>query len=346
VAAGQGREAQRAPGRAASARRAARPPPACYAAAMPAFAIDKPLGLTSHDVVARGRRLLGTRRVGHGGTLDPLATGVLVLLADEATKLSPYLTGADKAYLAWVVFGLGTPTLDAEGPIVERGDAGALDEAAVAAALPPFLSLTMQLPPAYAAIKRGGVKGYEAARRGEALDLPPRPAGYRRLELLAFGPWDAVPRGWTRDGLGWRPAPSAPAPLPPPLDPRAATAVIALDVRSGTYVRAFARDLGAALGVPAHLGGLRRTHAGTVGIEAAVPLEALPDAVPLDPVGLLGLPTIALDAAGAARLRDGQRVAATFEGRAAIVDPDGRLVAVAEADEGRARPLRVWRQGA
>jgi len=313
---------------------------------MPAFAIDKPLGLTSHDVVARGRRLLGTRRVGHGGTLDPLATGVLVLLADEATKLSPYLTGADKAYLAWVVFGLGTPTLDAEGPIAERGDAGALDEAAVAAALPPFLSLTMQLPPAYAAIKRGGVKGYEAARRGEALDLPPRPAGYRRLELLAFGPWDAVPRGWTSDGAGWRPAPSAPAPLPPPLDARAPTAVIALDVRSGTYVRAFARDLGAALGVPAHLGGLRRTHAGTVGIEAAVPLEALPDAAPLDPVVLLGLPTIALDAAGAARLRDGQRVAATFEGRAAIVDPDGRLVAVAEADEGRARPLRVWRNGA
>ncbi len=329
-----------------SARRAARRPPACYAAAMPAFAIDKPLGLTSHDVVARGRRLLGTRRVGHGGTLDPLATGVLLLLADEATKLSPYLTGADKAYLAWVVLGLGTPTLDAEGPVVERGDAGALTAAGVAAALTPFLSLTTQLPPAYAAIKQGGVKGYEAARRGEALDLPPRPAGYRRLELLAFGAWDAVPRGWTRDGAGWRPDPSAPAPLPPPLDAHAPTAVIALEVRSGTYVRAFARDLGAALGVPAHLGGLRRTRAGAVDIEAAVPLEALPDAAPLDPVALLGLPTVAFDAASAARLRDGQRVAASFAGRAAIVDPDGRLVAVAEADEGRARPLRVWRAGA
>ena len=314
---------------------------------MPAFAVDKPLGLTSHDVVARGRRLLGTRRVGHGGTLDPLATGVLLLLSDEATKLSPYLTGSDKAYLAWVVFGLGTPTLDAEGPVVERGDAGAVSVDAIEGALAPFLSLTMQLPPAYAAIKQGGVKGYEAARRGEALDLPPRPAGYRRVELLTLGPWAEVPQGWRRDGPGWRPDASAPAPLPPPLDPRAPTAVIALDVRSGTYVRAFARDLGAALGVPAHLGGLRRTRAGTVAIEAAVPLEALAEAAPLDPVALLGLPTVALDAAGTARLRDGQRVTATFTGRAAMVDPDGRLVAVAEADEdGRARPLRVWRESA
>jgi len=313
---------------------------------MPAFAVDKPLGMTSHDVVARGRRLLGTRRVGHGGTLDPLATGVLLLLADEATKLSPYLTGADKAYLAWVVFGLGTPTLDAEGPVVERGDAGGLTAAAIAAALPPFLSLTTQSPPAYAAIKRGGVKGYQAARRGETLDLPPRPAGYRRLELLAFGPWDALAHGWRRDGDAWRPDATAPAPLPPPLDPDAPTAVLTLAVRSGTYVRAFARDLGAALDVPAHLGGLRRTRAGSVGIEAAVPLEALPHATPLDPLVLLGLPTVALDADAARRLRDGQRVAANFAGRAALVDPLGRLVAVAEAEEGRARPLRVWREGA
>jgi tRNA pseudouridine55 synthase len=91
---------------------------------MPAYAVDKPLGLTSHDVVARARRMLGTRRVGHGGTLDPLATGVLVVLAEGATKLSPYLTGSDKAYLAWVAFGTSTPTLDAEGPVdAERAPA-------------------------------------------------------------------------------------------------------------------------------------------------------------------------------------------------------------------------------
>ena len=140
---------------------------------MRAFAVDKPLGWTSHDVVARARRLLGTRRVGHGGTLDPLATGVLVVLADEATKLSPFLTGSDKAYLAWVAFGVGTPTLDAEGPVSARADAGHVDRERVAAALPPFLALREQRPPDFAAVKRGGVKGYEAARRGEPLDLPP-----------------------------------------------------------------------------------------------------------------------------------------------------------------------------
>jgi tRNA pseudouridine55 synthase len=310
---------------------------------MPAFAVDKPLGLTSHDVVARARRALGTRRVGHGGTLDPLATGVLVVLAEGATKLSPYLTGSDKAYLAWVAFGIDTPTLDAEGPIERRAPADHLGAAAVAAALPAFLALTSQLPPAYAAIKQGGVKGYEAARRGEALDLPPRPCGYRRVELLAFGPWGAVPHGWARAGDGWTPAPGGL--LPPPLDPAAPTAVVALDVRSGTYVRAFARDLGAALGVPAHLAGLRRTRAGTVGLDAAMPLDALADAAPLDPVALLGLPHVALDAAAAQRVRDGQRVPAGFEGRAALTDPEGRLVAVADSDGGWVRPQRVWREG-
>jgi len=311
---------------------------------MPAFAVDKPLGLTSHDVVARARRALGTRRVGHGGTLDPLATGVLVVLAEGATKLSPYLTGSDKAYLAWVAFGLDTPTLDAEGPIDRRAPADHLTAAAVAAALPPFLGLTSQLPPAYAAIKQGGVKGYEAARRGEALDLPPRPCGYRRVELLAFGPWAVVPHAWARAGDTWTPAPGGGS-LPPPLDPAAPTAVVALDVRSGTYVRAFARDLGAALGVPAHLAALRRTRAGAVPLEAATPLEALAQARPLDPIALLGLPPIALDAADAARVRDGQRVPATFDGRVALTDPEGRLVAVAESEGGWVRPQRVWRDG-
>lgn len=309
---------------------------------MPAYAVDKPLGLTSHDVVARARRALGTRRVGHGGTLDPLATGVLVVLAEEATKLSPYLTGSDKAYLAWIGFGVSTPTLDAEGPVLERGDATHLTAAAVGAALAPFLSMTTQLPPAYAAIKLGGVKGYEAARRGDALDLPPRPCGYRRVDLLAFGPWPDVPHGWRRDGASWRPDDVA-APLPPPLDPMAATAVVALDVRSGTYVRAFARDLGDALGVPAHLAGLRRTRAGTVDLAAARSLDSLAEASPLDPLALLGLPRVDLDEATAAKVRDGRRVEAAFSGRAALVDPEGRLVAVADAEEGRVRSLRVWR---
>ncbi len=311
---------------------------------MPAYAVDKPLGLTSHDVVARARRALGTRRVGHGGTLDPLATGVLVLLAEEATKLSPFVTGSDKAYLAWVAFGATTATLDAEGPVTERGDASGLAADAVAAALPPFLALEEQRPPAYSAVKRAGVKGYEAARRGEALELPPRPAGYRRLELLAFAPLAEVARGWRRDGDGWRSVETV-APLPPPLDPDAPTAVLALEVRAGTYVRAFARDLGEALGVPAHLAGLRRTRSGSVGLEAAVPIEDLAGAAPLDPLALLGLPLVRLDTAAVARARDGQRLPADVEGRVALVDPDGRLVAVAETHEARLRPLRVWRAG-
>lgn len=310
---------------------------------MPAYAVDKPLGLTSHDVVARARRALGTRRVGHGGTLDPLATGVLVLLAEEATKLSPFLTGSDKAYLAWVAFGIGTPTLDAEGPVDARAETGHVDAAVVAAALPPFLTLELQAPPAYSAVKRGGVKGYEAARRGEDLDLPPRPAGYRDVRLLAFGRLGDLPTGWREDGGTWAPDPAAAAPTPPPLDPDAPAAVVALSVRGGTYVRAFARDLGAALGVPAHLAALRRTRAGAATLAGAVPLEALADARPLDPVALLGLPVVPLDATGARRVRDGQRVAAAFEGRAALVDPDGTLVAVADASDGRCVPVRVWR---
>ncbi|MDF1524129.1 MAG: tRNA pseudouridine(55) synthase TruB [Trueperaceae bacterium] len=306
---------------------------------MPAFVVDKPLGLTSHDVVARARRALGTRRVGHGGTLDPLATGVLVVLAEEATKLSPFLTGSDKAYLAWVAFGVGTPTLDAEGPVDARADAAHVEQGAVAAALPPFLDLTLQAPPAYSAVKRGGVKGYEAARRGEALDLPPRPAGYREVRLLAFGavgdlPTDVGPMGA---------APQGAAPLPPFLDPAAPAALIALTVRGGTYVRAFARDLGAALGVPAHLAGLRRTRAGAADLGAAVALEGLAEAAPVDPVALLGLPVVALDEDAARRVRDGRRDPASFDGRAALVDAHGALVAVADAVDGRCVPVRVWR---
>lgn len=305
---------------------------------MPAFVVDKPLGLTSHDVVARARRALGTRRVGHGGTLDPLATGVLVVLAEEATKLSPFLTGSDKTYVAWVAFGVGTPTLDAEGPVDARADAAHVDQAAVAAALPPFLALTLQAPPAYSAVKRGGVKGYEAARRGEALDLPPRPAGYREVRLLAFGALADLPTDGGPQDLA-----QGAAPLPPFLDPAAPAALISLTVRGGTYVRAFARDLGAALGVPAHLAGLRRTRAGAAELGAAVALEELAEAVPLDPVALLGLPVVALGDEAARRVRDGRRDPAPFGGRAALVDGEGALVAVADAVDGRCVPVRVWR---
>jgi tRNA pseudouridine55 synthase len=133
---------------------------------VPVFAVDKPLGPTSHDVVARARRLLGTRRVGHAGTLDPLATGVMVVLSEEATKLSPFLTASEKGYLAWVALGVGTPTLDAEGPVEAVADASHLDAEAVRAALRPFLELREQVPPAHSAVQQGGVRAYAAARGG------------------------------------------------------------------------------------------------------------------------------------------------------------------------------------
>ena len=335
--------------------------------AVPVFPVDKPLGPTSHDVVAQARRRLGTRKVGHAGTLDPLASGVLVLLSEASTKLSPYLTGVDKSYLAWVALGASTPTLDAEGPIEDRVEGGALDAIdvdAIEAAVPPFLALETQVPPAYSAVKRGGVKGYEAARAGDDLELEARPAGYAAIDLLALRPSDA-PRatGLVRGDGGWRPvwpdaapdagahadAPDGVATLPLSLPPRLAplpVAVFALRVRSGTYIRAFARDLGAALGVPAHLAGLVRTRAGAIGLEHTTPLEELGEHPGLAPSDALPLPRIELGAEQARRVRLGQRLALALPGRVQFVDPEGHLVAVAEPTGDAAAPRmnlrRVW----
>ncbi len=301
---------------------------------MPVFIVDKPLGLTSHDVVARARRLLGTRAVGHAGTLDPLATGVLVVLSDDATKLSPFLTASEKRYLAWVSFGAGTPTLDAEGPVAETGDASPLTADMVEAALPAFLTLREQLPPQYSAIKKAGVKGYEAARRGETLKLEPRPAGYGEISLLAFAT--------TRDRLV---APSLPQPLTlPPALGEFPTALFDLSVQAGTYIRAFARDLGAALGVPAHLSGLMRTHSGTFALEQAVALDALPTASGLSLADALPYPLLELDSGQAAKVRQGQRLnaEALAEGRVGLTDGDRNLLGVAEVQGGKMKLLRVW----
>jgi tRNA pseudouridine55 synthase len=314
---------------------------------MPVHAIDKPLGPTSHDVVARARRLLGTRRVGHAGTLDPLATGVLLVLSNDATKLSPWLTGSDKAYLAWVAFGASTPTWDAEGPIEERGDPGGVDAAAIDAALPPFLALREQAPPRFSAVKRGGEAAYRAARRGDGDvgPLAPRPAGYRTIELLAFGRRERLPGRFARGPAGWRPAAEGRAfELPPPLA-ELPTALFAVEVAAGTYLRAFARDLGAALGVPAHLAGLVRTRVGRVDLADAVPLEAIAATPGVPEAEALPLPTVRLDAEQARRVRMGQRLPVgevAGAGTVGLVDPDGRLVAVAELAPAGMRLARVW----
>ncbi len=300
---------------------------------MPVFIVDKPLGLTSHDVVARARRLLKTRAVGHAGTLDPLATGVLVVLSNEATKLSPFLTASAKRYLAWVSFGAGTPTLDAEGPVSETGDASGLTAEQVRGALAPFLALNEQLPPQYSAIKKGGVKGYEAARKGENLVLESRPAGYTGIKLLGFAP--------TRDELK---APEHPTSLPPTLG-ALPTALLDVQVQAGTYLRAFARDLGAALGVPAHLAGLVRTHSGNFGLGAATALDDLPKVSGLSLADALPYPLLELDAAQVARIRQGQRLPSEMmaDGRLGLIDDARALIAVAEVQGGRMKLLRVWR---
>lgn len=310
---------------------------------MAVFIVDKPLGVTSHDVVSKTRKLLRTKRVGHAGTLDPLATGVLVILTEDATKLSPFLTESDKTYLAWVSFGASTPTLDAEGPISERGDASHLVREEVERVLPPFLELSEQLPPQYSAIKKGGVKGYEAARKGEDLDLPPRPAGYKSVQLLDFaGTRDALPSAFSPTGRGWTPSENGQMfNLPEPLS-ALPTALLSVEVQAGTYIRAFARDLGAALGVPAHLSGLVRTKAGRSKLENALNLDDLPKQSGQKKAEALPYPLITLSDEDVARVRQGQRLALSLLERVGLVDKAGELMAVAEPKDNKFSLLRVW----
>ena len=198
--------------------------------------------------------------------------------------------------------------------------------------MPPFLTLTEQLPPQYSAVKKGGVKGYEAARKGDALKLEPRPAGYSRVELLEFAA--------TRDDLK---GPEYPVTLPPTLGD-SPTGLFDVQVQAGTYIRAFARDLGAALGVPAHLSGLVRTRSGSFGLEEAVALDDLPTTSGLNLADALPYPLLELDAAQVGRIRQGQRLPSETmaDGRLGLIDRDRNLIAVAEVQGGRMKLLRVW----
>ena len=297
---------------------------------MPVYILNKPLGFSSHDVVAKSRKLLNTRRVGHAGTLDPLATGVLVLLTEEATKLSPFLTESHKHYLAWVSFGAATATLDAEGPVTHEADTGHLQRTSIEQALPAFLKLHEQLPPQYSAIKQGGIKGYEAARKGQSLDLQPRPAGYTAIKLLDFAK--------CRDELI---QPLEGAELPATLGDYP-TVLLELSVQAGTYIRAFARDLGEALGVPAHLSGLVRTASGQFRLEQAISLSDLPAARGIDIAEALPYPQVILSDTDTARVRQGQRLPLMFQSRVALLSSRGELVAVAEVQDDRMKLLRVW----
>jgi tRNA pseudouridine55 synthase len=244
------------------------------------FVVDKPGGATSHDLVARLRKQLGMRGVGHAGTLDPMATGVLLLLAGEATKLSPYLTLEHKTYLAEVRFGRATDTDDVEGHVVRESPlpAGGLDENAVSAALTAERERTLQLPPAVSAIQIGGERAYRLVRRGETPVLPPRSVRVLRLELRALG----------SDRLE-----------------------VEVTASKGYYVRALARDLGERLGLAACLGALRRLESGGFSLAEAHPWPLAAGAVPLSlsEAARRCLPAAELTPNGARRAKLGQAVA-------------------------------------
>lgn len=204
--------------------------------------IDKPAGWTSHDVVARLRRITGVRRIGHAGTLDPLATGVLVVCVGAATRLAEYLMAGDKRYEATLRLGVETDTWDADGRVVAQGDASGVDVARFEAACARFVGEIEQTPPLYSAIKRDGQPLYRLARRGEQVRVDPRPVTIHSIALRSFTP---------------------------PL------ATIDVTCSKGTYIRALAHDLGVALGCGAHLAALRRLRSGAIEVDSAVALDAL-----------------------------------------------------------------------
>ena len=280
--------------------------------------------MTSHDVVARVRRLAGTRKVGHAGTLDPMATGVLVLGLGRATRLLTHLVGADKEYLATVRLGATTVTDDAEGEVLARADAAGVADDALASAVAALTGDLQQVPSAVSAIKVDGQRAYARVRAGEDVVLAARPVTVRTFEVLAV-------RRSSEDGLG----------------------VLDADVRvvctSGTYVRALARDLGRVLGTGGHLTALRRARVGGYDLGAAATLEVLEaEGVPAHLLGMVDAAraTFALwevDPEQARRLAHGQRLAPAGlgPGPVAAVSPDGVLVALVAESDGAVRPVLV-----
>ena len=288
--------------------------------------VDKPVGPTSFDVVTRVKRLVRARKAGHTGTLDPLASGVLVVCLGEAVKLQQWLTDGDKAYEALVAFGTATTTEDAEGEVVARGDPGPLDAACIRAVLPRFIGLLEQVPPMFSAVRVGGRRLHEAARAGEVVERAPRQVRVDAFDLLELG----EPAGGLR------------------------LARLAVRCGKGTYVRTLAADLGRALGVPAHLAGLRRTAAGSFGIADAVSLdeaerlaaaapETLAERVLPLAAALRGWPTVLLTAGETRDLGHGKALLLPTvpEGLCGALDPHGGLLAVCEGRAGTLHPLRV-----
>ncbi len=287
--------------------------------------VNKPAGITSHDVVQRVRRWAKQRRVGHLGTLDPLATGVLPLALGEATKLSQLLTHGRKVYCGEIVLGVETTTYDREGEEVSRIEGPWPARDALEKALEPFRGAIEQVPPAYSALKRGGETAYRRARRGEDVRLEPRPVMIYRLELRAYAP--------------------------PRLE-------LEVECSAGTYLRSLAHDLGQSVGTGGHLSELCRARSGPFLIEHAIALDDIEGLDPRDPgvvrrmAAATSLPSFDVDARTARRVGQGVQLGrhevrgAPPEGLIQLVRGD-RLVALIEAIPGVAelRTSRVFLEG-
>ena len=281
--------------------------------------VDKPAGMTSHDVVARLRRLLRTRRIGHAGTLDPMATGVLVCGVERATKLLGHLALDTKAYLATIRLGGVTSTDDSQGEPLGGADASGLGEADLRAGIGALTGELQQVPSTVSAVKVAGRRAYELARAGQSVQLAARPVTVSRFDLLS-----------TRRGSGVS-----------DLD-------VLVECSSGTYVRALARDLGAALGVGGHLTALRRTRVGPFGLAQARTLGQLAEnpqlSLDLDAAVVAAFRCRGVDRDQAAALAHGGRLDPVgMAGTYAALDPDGRAVALLDEREGRAAPVLVLR---
>lgn len=271
--------------------------------------VDKAAGMTSHDVVGRVRRIFSERRVGHGGTLDPMATGVLPLFVGRATRAVEFAAGADKEYVATMRTGLTTDTQDLTGTVLSRTP-GHVTGARVEALLPEFTGALQQVPPMYSAVKQGGKKLYELARQGITVERRPRQIEIHSLTLLS-----------AREEEG--------------------EFTLKVVCSKGTYVRTLVHDLGAALGCGAALSALRRTRAGRFTLEEAVTLEELQDRgrdFPLLPVDALfsQYPALSLDTAQEARCRNGADIAlsaAPGDGLWRVYAPDGAFLMLGRAQD-------------
>ncbi|WNG89605.1 tRNA pseudouridine(55) synthase TruB [Mycobacterium sp. ITM-2016-00317] len=281
--------------------------------------VDKPGGMTSHDVVGRCRRLFGTRKVGHAGTLDPMATGVLVVGIERATKILGLLTATDKSYTATIRLGQTTSTEDAEGELLESVSAASVTDEQIEAAVAPLRGRIDQVPSAVSAIKVDGKRAYQMVREGHAVELAARPVRIERFDVLEVR--------------------------------RAGELVdvdVAVDCSSGTYIRALARDVGAALGVGGHLTALRRTRVGGFGLDQARTLEQLAEHAELswslDEACLQAFPRRDLSDAEVVDTGHGRPLApAGIEGVYAATAPDGRVMALLEDAGARTKSVVVIR---